>query len=47
MGSGCKETYEAPATSIVEVKYEGIICQSGGVEGTRNGYGEAIEDDWA
>lgn len=47
MGSVSQETYEAPATTIVDVKYEGIICQSGGVEGTRYGYGEAIEDDWA
>ena len=41
-----KESYEAPTTNVVVVKQEGIICQSG-VKGTRNGYGDAIEDDWS
>ena len=40
-------TYEAPSTTVVDVKFEGIICLSpGGVGGTRDGYGDAIEDLW-
>lgn len=43
-----KQTYLAPSTLVFEVVQEGVVCQSpGGVEGTRNGYGEAIEDEWA
>ena len=43
-----KQTYLAPSTRVFEVVQEGVICQSsGGVGGTRNGYGEAIEDKWA
>ena len=43
-----KETYLAPSTLVFEVVQEGVICQSsGGVGGTRNGYGDAIEDEWA
>ena len=42
METNTKELYEAPLTTVVNVKYEGIICLSG----TRNGYGDAIEDDW-
>ena len=26
-----KELYEAPSTSVVDVRFEGIICQSGGL----------------
>ena len=26
-----KETYEAPAMMVVELKTEGIVCQSGGL----------------
>ena len=43
-----KQTYLAPSTRVFEVVQEGVVCQSpGGVGGTRNGYGEAIEDEWA
>ena len=38
--------YVAPTVTVVEVRSEGIICQSPGVGGTRNGYGNAIEDLW-
>ena len=27
-----KELYEAPAMDVVEVKAEGVICQSGGTQ---------------
>lgn len=27
-----KETYEAPAMMVVEVKIEGVICESGGLQ---------------
>ena len=43
-----KQTYLAPLTLVLEEVQEDVVCQSpGGVEGTRNGYGEAIEDVWA
>ena len=43
-----KQTYLAPSTLVFEVLQEGVVCQSpGGVGGTRNGYGDAIEDEWA
>lgn len=38
--------YEAPSATILDVRFKGIICQSGGVGGTRSGYGNAIEDEW-
>lgn len=39
-----KETiiYEAPVVTVLTVRQEGVICTSG----TRDGYGEAIEDEW-
>ena len=36
--------YEAPTTEVLEVKFEGIICQS--VRSMRSGYGTAQEDQW-
>lgn len=42
-----ENAYEAPAITVVEVKIEGVICQSiEGMGGSRKGYGEAIEDEW-
>ena len=42
-----KTNYEAPATTVVEVKIEGVVCQSpDGIEATRDGYGNVIEDSW-
>lgn len=39
--------YEAPAVTVVDVTFEGVICQSiEGMGGSRKGYGEAIEDEW-
>lgn len=38
--------YVAPTATVVEVRSEGIICESLGVGGTRNGYGNALEDLW-
>ena len=40
-----KQVYEAPSTTVFEVKIEGVICESG-VNGSRNGYGTANEDSW-
>ena len=31
MGTKNKKTYEAPAMMVVELKTEGIVCQSGGL----------------
>ncbi len=42
-----KSYYEPPATTVVEVKIEGVVCQSpDGIESTREGYGTALEDTW-
>ena len=42
-----KTYYEAPATTVVEVKIEGVVCQSlDGIEAARDGYGNVIEDSW-
>ena len=30
-------TYEAPSAIVIDVKIEGVICQSGGLDG-RGGY---------
>jgi len=46
METNNKEQYEAPSATIVEVKSEGHVCLSDGVRATRNGYGDAIEEDW-
>ena len=27
-----KQLYEVPSTMVVEMKFEGVICQSGGTE---------------
>ena len=32
METNNKELYEAPSTTVVDVKFEGIICGSGGTE---------------
>ena len=42
-----KELYETPSTIVVDVKMEGVICQStDGIEASRSGYGTANEEDW-
>jgi len=42
-----KSYYEAPATTVVEERIEGVVCQSlDGIESTREGYGTALEDTW-
>lgn len=42
-----KSYYEAPATTVVKVKIEGVVCQSlDGIESTREGYGTALEFTW-
>ena len=35
------ELYESPTSEVVELKTEGMICESG----ARNGYGDAGEDE--
>lgn len=37
-----KELYEAPSTTVVEVKTEGIVCVSGGTEN----YKRNDPDEW-
>ena len=42
-----KSYYEAPAITVVEVKIEGVVCQSlDGIESAREGYGTVLEDTW-
>lgn len=43
MEQDMKQTYLAPTTQVFVVLQESVIC----VSGTREGYGEAIEDEWA
>ena len=42
--------YEAPATTVVEVKMESSLLDASlldaSLDATRNGYGNAIEDSW-
>ena len=40
-----KHIYEAPSATAFEMKMEGVICESG-VNGSRSGYGNAVEDTW-
>lgn len=37
--------YEAPATTVVEVKMESSLLNAS-LDATRNGYGDAIEESW-
>ena len=37
--------YEAPVCEVVEVKMEGLVCQSNGLNASRSGYGTASEAD--
>lgn len=37
-----KETYETPAMMVVELKTEGIVCQSGGLQN----YNRGESEDW-
>jgi hypothetical protein len=46
METNNKEQYEAPSATIVEVKSEGHVCLSDGVRAARDGYGDAVEEDW-
>ena len=45
-----KSYYEAPATTVVEVKMESSLLGASpldeSLDATRNGYGDAIEDSW-
>ncbi len=46
METQSKKPYENPKTVVYAVKPEGIICQSPGIQSTRSGYGDALEDEW-
>jgi hypothetical protein len=39
---GSKETYEAPEMEVLEIKAEGVICESGGMDN----YNRTIPVDW-
>lgn len=42
-----KEHYEAPSTSVFEVRQEGVICQSGtGTNGAPTYNGFNTEEEW-
>ncbi len=41
-----KRTYTAPQMRVYEVRRQCGVLLSSGVDATRNGYGDAIEDDW-
>ncbi len=40
-----KSYYEAPATTVMEVKMESSLLYAS-LDATRNGYGDAIEESW-
>ena len=40
-----KEQYDAPSTEVLEVKYEGVICASGGNVNPDNPFG-GTEQVW-
>lgn len=42
MESKKKKNYESPSTKVIEVEIGGVVCTSG----TRDNYGDAIEDAW-
>lgn len=42
MESKEKEFYLEPSTTVIDVEIGGMVCTSG----TRNNYGNAIEDEW-
>ncbi len=42
MKTKSKELYKSPATSVVELKTQGIICVSGNVNATMNGTFEEV-----
>jgi|GEM_PF-4952336 len=49
MKNSHKESYDSPSCEVLEVKTGGVICGSPepvGVNSTRSGYGEVIEDSW-
>ncbi|MBO6168940.1 MAG: hypothetical protein J6O51_03105 [Bacteroidales bacterium] len=42
-----KELYSSPLVKLISIGTEsGILINSNGVQSTRNGYGEAIEQEW-
>lgn len=42
-----ENAYETPAVNVMDVTFEGVICQSiEGTGGSRKGYGEAIVEEW-
>lgn len=41
-----KINYEAPSSIVIDVKTEGVICQSGGVDG-RGGYDPTDDNPFA
>ena len=43
-----KQQYEFPATTVVDVKTTGVICQSyeSNVKAARSGYGTANTEEW-
>lgn len=48
MDAKTKKQYETPASDVVEVRFEGIICGSDGTNGTngsRSVYGDAVDLD--
>jgi len=42
MKSKEKKDYESPSTKVIEVEIGCVVCTSG----TRDNYGDAIEDAW-
>ena len=49
METNSKNLYEVPQAEVLTVKMEGAVCESSGIQATRNGYGTAsdeYEQEW-
>ena len=40
-----RKDYEKPTMKVVKLQHTGMLMTSG-VEASRSGYGQAVEDDW-
>ena len=46
METNSKNLYEAPQAEVLTVKMEGSMCESTGIQASRQGYGMVYEDEW-
>ena len=46
METNNKNLYEVPQARVLTVKMEGSVCESSGIQASRQGYGTVYEDEW-